>query len=296
MKRIAVVGANSFIARNLIYILNRDYSDVELELYDCGEKQLDGLKNYKQIDVMSLESVMKINLDCDIIYVFVGKTGSKNGFDDYQTFINVNEIALLNILTAYRKQESGAKIVFPSTRLVYGHQNEAQSEENIGELKTVYAINKYACELYLKQYHMIFGVKYCIFRIGVPYGTLVENASSYGTAEFMIQNALDKKEIPIYGDGKQRRTVTYIGDLCRTMIIGAFDERCCNDVYNIGGEEYSIGEMARLIAKKYDASIRYIDWPVIDWKIESGDTVFNDSKLQNIIGNTTQSKFHDWVQ
>lgn len=296
MKRIAVIGANSFIARNVIYVLNTAYSDVELMLYDCGEKQLDGLNNYKQIDVMSLEAVMEIDMNCDIIYMFVGKTGSKIGFDDYQTFVSINEIALLNVLTAYRKQESAAKLIFPSTRLVYGHQNGAQTEEQIGELKTIYAINKYACELYLKQYHQVFGVKYCIFRICVPYGSLIANASSYGTAEFMISNAQNKKEITIYGDGSQRRTLTYMGDLCRTLIMGALDDRCCNDVYNIGGEDYSICEMAQLIANRYDAKIKYIEWPEIDLKIESGDTIFDDSKLQKIIGNTTKSKFVDWIK
>ncbi len=292
---IGIIGANSFLARNLIYTLKKEFPTYRLALYGRGELQKDGFDNYKQINILDRETVQNIDLNCDIVFFFIGKTGSANGFDDYNTFIDVNEKSLLNLLDEYRRQKSNAKIVFPSTRLVYKGKRDLQNENDEKEFKTIYAVNKYACEQYLQQFHNVFGVRYCIFRICVPYGSLILNASSYGTVDFMLKRAKNGQNITLYGDGTPRRTVTYIEDLCNVLIAGAKNDHCDNNIYNIGGEDYSLREMALLIAKKYCVGIDYIPWPEEAKRIESGDTVFCSTKLDKIIGNMTRSKFTDWI-
>lgn len=296
MKKVIIIGANSYIARNIIVTLDRFEEEVDYRLYDYAESQVDGAKNYKSINILSRDSVKNIDMDCDVIFMFVGKTGSANGFDDYDTFIDINERALLNILNEYRRQQSKAKIIFPSTRLVYKGKVGPQKEDAEKEFKTIYAINKFACEQYLEQYHRVYDVQYCIFRICIPYGTLIENATSYGTAEFMLSKATNGQNITLYGDGCVRRTLTYMGDLCNAIVTGAFSENCVNDVYNIGGEDYSLKEMAELIAQKYGVGIDYLKWPEIALKIESGDTVFDDSKLQKLCKIDYIQKFSDWCR
>ncbi len=296
MKKIAIIGANSYIARNVLYSLNHAEEQYDIQLYDYADEHVDGNLQYKKIQILNPESVSEIDMDCDVIFMFVGKTGSANGFDEYKTFVDINEMALLNVLNEYRRQNSSAKIIFPSTRLVYKGKKGILSEDSEKEFKTIYAINKYACEEYLKQFSNVFGIRYCIFRICVPYGTLIPNATSYGTAEFMLKKATNGENITLYGDGAVRRTLTYMGDLCNVMIRGAFDDNCINDIYNIGGEDYSLKEMAELIAQKYSVGVDYVEWPEVAWKIESGDTVFDDSKLRNILGNIIVSKFADWVE
>lgn len=295
MKKIVIIGANSFIARNTICVLQRDYFDCEIWLYDHAEKHIDNNPNYTNINILSRDSITYIDMDCDVIFMFVGKTGSVNGFDDYDSFIDINERALLNVLNEYRQQNSKAKIIFPSTRLVYKGKIGALREDNEKEYKTIYAINKFACEQYLEQYHRVFDVQYCIFRICVPYGTLIENASSYGTAEFMLNKAKNKENINLYGDGSQRRTLTYMGDLCELLISGALSEKCANDVYNIGGEDYSLNEMASLIAKKYGVNVNYVPWPEMALKIETGNTVFDDRKLKEANKHEYKQTFADWI-
>lgn len=296
MKKITIIGANSYIARNIIYTLKNNYSEYELYLYDRAAEQVDNETNYKSIDILNLEDVNKINFQTDIIFMFIGKTGSINGYDDYDTFIDINEKALLNILNAYRNFNSKAKIIFPSTRLVYKGKKGLLKEDDIKEFKTIYAINKYACENYLKQFHDVFCVNYCIFRICVPYGTLIAKASSYGTAEFMINKASNGENITLYGDGSVRRTITYMGDLCKVLIEGAISAECCNDIYNIGGENYSLKEMAELIAERYNVGISYVPYPEISYKIETGDTVFDDMKINNIIPAKYTGKFNTWIK
>lgn len=301
MKKIGIIGANSYIARNVIYILdriNKESSELQydISLYDFADKQIDNFNNYTKINILDSDSIKIIDMNCDLLFMFVGKTGSADGFNNYNTFIDINEKALLNILTEYVRQESTAKIIFPSTRLVYRGSDSPQTEDAEKDFKTIYAINKWACENYLKMYHNVYNVQYCIFRICIPYGTLVKDASSYGTAEFMLKKAKIGENITLYGDGAVKRTLTHMEDLCNTLIQGSLNSNCVNDVYNIGGETYSLNEMARLIANKYNVQIDYIPYPDIAKKIESGSTVFNDKKLVNIIGNTIYHKFGNWIQ
>lgn len=294
--KVTIIGANSYIARNMVHMMQYDKSnEYEFRLYDYGSEQVDGMKPYDSIDVTSKESMSSVDLDCDLVYMFVGKTGTYNGFEQYDTFIDINERALLNLLDAYRRQHSHAKIVFPSTRLVYKGSRTPLSEDADKEFKTIYAINKFACEQYLKEYHNVFNIDYVIFRICVPYGSILPEAvSSFGTAGFMLDKAKNGKDITLYGGGKGRRTITHMWDLCNILIHASQSPDCLNDVYNIGGEDYSLEEMANCIAGRYGVGVVEVPWPEAALSIESGDTVFNDDKLGSK-GFKVQRRFSEWV-
>ncbi len=294
MTRITVIGANSYIARNLIHYL-KEKPEVSLALYDAQEESKDKETPYRQINILNSESLHALDLSADIIYMFVGKTGSADGFDDPKTFLDINEIALLNLLNEYRRQNAKGKIIFPSTRLVYSGKKGPQKEDAEKEAKTIYAANKLACERYLHMYHNVYGVRYAIVRICIPYGTLVPNASSYGTAEFMLKKATAGEDISLYGDGSVRRTLTYMGDLCDLLYLAGISSEVENDAYNIGGEDYSLLEMAKLIGEKYQVGITFQPYPEIAKKIESGDTVFDGSKLESLLGGYPYSRFSDWI-
>lgn len=294
MKKIIIIGANSYIARNLIFFIKRDFGEeVNLRLYGHSESQVDGFDSYSKI---SNEDLSTIDLGGDLIYVFAGKTGSANGFSEFDEFIEANERFLLKLLNEHKRQDSKGKIIFPSTRLVYKGREGALLEDDEKEFKTVYAINKFACETYLEQFHRVYGIDYCIFRICVPYGSLIPGASSYGTTQFMINRAASGEKISLYGDGSVRRTLTHIEDLCRGLFLGAENKSCVNTVYNIGGEDYSLKEMAELIAEKYGTGVDFVPWPEVEEKIESGSTVFEDKKLKAVLGDYIQHKFKGWVE
>ncbi len=294
--KIMILGANSYIARNIAQVLLRTPEKYQLDLYDRENEHKDGIDGYRSLNILDAEAVNCLEFSCDIVYMFVGRTGSVQGFDEYNNFIDVNERALLNVLNACRQQNSKAKIIFPSTRLVYKGRPGKLKEDAEKEFKTIYAANKYSCEQYLKMYENVYGISYRIFRICVPYGTIIPGAKSYGTAEFFLSKAEKGENISLYGDGSQRRTLTYMEDLCNAMIQGAESKALANDIYNIGGEDYSLDEMAKLIAKHYHVGVSYVEWPETALKIESGDTVFNSDKLDGAAGITYPMKFEEWVK
>ncbi|MDR2547465.1 MAG: NAD(P)-dependent oxidoreductase [Lachnospiraceae bacterium] len=301
MKKVAIVGANSYIARNLTAMMsaaNKATSEDEYQysLYDHQAEHADGLSPYTRIDILDEADVANIDYDADVIFMFVGKTGSYQGFDAADSFIDINERSLLTLLTVHRAKKSKARIIFPSTRLVYKGKVGKLTEEAEKELKSIYAVNKYSCEQYLQMYQHVFAIPYTIFRICVPYGTIVPGASSYGTAEIMLGKANKGEGITLYGDGTVRRTLTHIEDLCRILLKGAFSLHCLNDVFNIGGEDYSLAEMANLLARRYGVGVSYVPWPEEARLVESGDTVFDSAKLDTILGEYEQKRFDDWCR
>ena len=294
MTKIVVIGANSFLARNLIQVIKREKDSYELRLYGKEEKQMDGEENYTCINVLDRSSVHSINLHCDIIYFFVGKTGIEQAFEEYESYIAVNEIALLNIMTEYIAQASQAKFVFPSSRLVYKGRNGALMENDEKDSKSIYAINKLACEQYIKLYNRVYGLQYLILRICVPYGSLVEGEISYGTMGFMLKNAWQHQNIRLFGKGEPRRTLTHVEDLSYAFLYGAESPECVNNVYNVGGEDYSLKEMAELIAEKFQIGIDYVPWPERATKMESGNTVFDSGQLDRKI-RYKKNTFKSWL-
>lgn len=297
MSKICIIGANSYIARNII-MKCKEFGIKDLTLYDIQPQQLDAAEHYTQIDILSKASLSQVDFDCDSLFVFAGRTGTLQGFEEYASFIDINEKGILNILDMYRKRGSKAKIIFPSTRLVYkGKKNIKLTEESEKEFKTIYAMNKFNGEQYLKMYHTMYDVQYCIFRICVPYGTIIPNASSYGTAEFFISSAKSHENITLYGDGDLKRTLIYMGDLCEALINGAISQKCLNDVYNIGGGDIcSLYDMAVLIAHKYKVQVQFASWPTSALRVESGDTIFDSTKFDELIDFHYKKSFAAWIE
>lgn len=294
MKKAAIIGANSYIARNLYAVLSTYHPEIRVDLYDYQEESLDGVPGYTAVSLLSGD-LSKLDLTVDMVFFFTGKTGTLDGFSNYDSFIDINEKSLLAFLNEYVRQQSQAKIVFPSTRLVYKGSDLPLKEDAPKEFKTIYAINKFACENYLEMFHRNFRISYVILRLCLPFGTLIPEASSYGTAEFMIANAKEKGVITLYGDGEVRRTLTSMEDLCADFIQVGLSDKCHSDVYNIGGEDYSLLEMANLIAQKYSATVAFVPWPEQAQLIESGSTVFDSSKLDDILGKKRLKTFENWA-
>ena len=292
--RAAIIGANGYIARNMLAVNNMVHYG---EAVPCGHSatHVDGAAGYRMADLSRQADVEQVIEGCGVIFFFAGKTGTVQGFDAPDEFLDTNERLLLHLLSAYRAIGSKAKIVFPSTRLVYKGSERPLREDAPKEFLTPYAMHKYACEQYLEMYGRQYGVRYCVMRICVPYGTLVQPVSSYGTLDFFLRQAWETGQIGIYGDGSQRRTVTYIGDLCHILWQAGLNDACANDVYNVGGEDMSIRELAEHVARATGAKVVEKPWPEEARKVESGSTVFDAGKLNSLLRYESEMTVERWV-
>ena len=145
--------------------------------------------------------------------VFIGKTGTVQGFEDYKQFINVNEIIFLNILQAYVEMNSKSLIIYPSSRLIFKSNEEGLVAEGAElRMRSIYAVTKYAAEKYLEIYKDVYGINFVILRICTPFGTLLEDFGNYGTFEIFKKQAQNEKKVRLFGDGEQKKNLySYIG-------------------------------------------------------------------------------------
>ena len=287
MKKIGVIGANGYIGKHIVSYLQRHY-DVNVDSYDIVT-ECDS-PNYHKVDLTDKESIKGLNLDLDYIFMFAGLTGTYNGFNEYQKFISINELGLLNLLDAIKNSEYRPKVIFPSTRLVYKGVDKSLKEDDLKECKTIYAANKLACEGYLQAYHDSFDIPYTIFRICLPYGNLLSTDYSFGTVGFFIRQAKAGKDITLYGGGNIKRTFTHMEDLCYQIIEGSFHHESNGQTYNVGGETLSLHDAAEIIAAKYGTKVTEIPWPERDLRIESSHTYFDDTKIRSLLRNMNPYK------
>ena len=288
--RVIIIGAAGYIGRNLSYYLKSQNHCVEK--YDIKVSKTEDIKFLDLSDSQSLES---LNIDVDVIYLLSGRTGSYIGFEEYKSFLNVNELGLLNLLNYIRKSSFRPRIIYPSTRLVYKGDKRPLKECDPKEARSIYAANKIAAEHFLQSYAFAFDIPYTIFRLCVPYGSIVDGEYSYGTIGFFIKQASQGKNISLYGGGNQKRTFTHIEDLCYILEKIALIKETENQTYNIGGNDLSLFEAATIVAKRFGIIVESTPWPEKDLRIESGDTMFCADKLYTALGDIKYKNFIEWA-
>ncbi len=295
MQKSIVFGANGYLGRHLVHFLQNLHQVTPL---GKSHQSIDDYENYKSVDIADFNQVSKIDFDVDYIFVFAGLTGTNVGFDKYDDFIKSNEIGLLNILKHHVNTKSKARIIFPSTRLIYkGIENTFLKEEDEKEALTIYAQNKLSCENYLKMYANNFGVDYTIFRICVPYGNLLSKDYSYGTIGFFLNKASKNENITLFGKGEVKRTFTHVEDICSSVIKTLNFKASINTIFNIGSNDnLSLLEAAKLFSDKYQVNIDFVDWPKEALKIESGDTLFDDKKIITLTNYQYQHSLNEWIK
>ena len=291
-----VFGANGYLGSHLIYFLIQAGHTVLPFGHAPTSKY--NFPNYQSVDLTDSEAISNLDFEVSNIFVFAGMTGTEAGFDQYQKFLKVNEFGLLNILNHRRKSKGNAKIIFPSTRLVYqGIKDKFLLETDPKEAKTIYAQNKIACEGYLEMYANRYQIPYTTFRICVPYGNIFDNQYSYGTIGFFLRKAMAKEAITLYGNGAPKRTFSHVGDICNSIIATLNTPKSVNQTFNIGSDDnYSLKEVAEKIAAKFGVGISFNPWPEVAAILESGDTIFDGTKLKTLLNYQYQFSFDTWLK
>lgn len=164
---------------------------------------------------------------------------------DFKTYVDYNILATQKLLEAV-KDSQVEKMIYASSSSIYGLTNGLTKEDQAPAPYSPYGVSKlsgeHLCQLYYKNY----GVPVVSLRYFTVYGPKQRPDMAFHK---FIRNILARKEITIYGDGKQTRDFTYIEDaVCANLL--AMDKGRAGEPYNIGGNTRTeLGEVIQFMAE-----------------------------------------------
>ncbi len=244
--QILVTGGCGFIGSNFIRYFLKTYPDDSVinvdKLTYAGNLEnladVSGSARYHFIrgdiaDAPRMEEL--INKGVDAIINFAAESHVDRSIEDPGAFMKTNVFGTFALLEAGRRvfPKQRIRFIHISTDEVYGSLGEtgAFTEETPFAPSSPYAASKSAADMLVRAYHRTYGLPTIVTRC----------SNNYGPYQFpekliplMISNAIEDKELPIYGDGMHVRDWIYVEDHCRALDV-VLRHGKEGEIYNIGG-------------------------------------------------------------
>lgn len=220
----------------------------------------------------------------DYLFNLAGQTSHMDSMTDPQTDLDINASAQLSILEACRLNNPDVKIVFASTRQLYGKPDYLPVDENHPIRPVdVNGINKLAGEWYHLLYNNVYGIRACALRLTNTYGPGMRVKDARQTfLGIWVRLLLEGKPIKVFGDGLQLRDFNYVDDCVDALLLAGVSEQANGKIYNLGSHEViglkALAEM--LISLGYDGSYELVPFPEARKAIDIGD-YYSDFSLFN---------------
>jgi UDP-glucose 4-epimerase len=194
----------------------------------------------------------------------------------------------VSFLEACRAANPSVRVVFASTRQVYGRPEYVPVDERHPLRPTdVNGINKAAAEQYHLLYHRVYGLRASVLRMTNTYGPrmLVKNDRQTFLGWF-VRQALDGETVRIFGDGSQLRDFTYIDDAVDAFLLTGLSDAVVGNVFNVGGTTpASLVDVTRLLVELAGrGDYELVPFPAEKKAIDVGSVYADDSRLRRALG------------
>lgn len=197
-------------------------------------------------DICRRETVSEAMAGCDIVVNFAAETHVDRSIQDSSSFVDTDIEGVRVLLEVFR--EVNRKLFLQiSTDEVYGSVEEGRSRESDPLApRSPYAASKAGGELLAMSYWTTYGVPVVVTRASNNYGPYQYPEK---LIPLFVTNAMDGEQLPLYGDGLNRRDWLYVEDHCRALL-RILELAKPGSVYNIGaGQELSNREVTHAILK-----------------------------------------------
>lgn len=295
-KKVLITGGLGFIGSNLARALVKQGANVTL--VDSLIPQYGG--NFYNID--SIRDQIKINI-CDVrdpfaikyllkgkdyLFNLAGQTSHMDSMQNPQADLEINAVAQLSILEACREVNPDIKIVFASTRQLYGKPDYLPVDEKHPVRPVdVNGINKLAGEWYHLLYNNVYGIRACALRLTNTYGPNMRVKDAKQTfLGIWVRLLIEGKPIKVFGDGLQLRDFNYVDDCVEAMLLAGANDNANGKVYNLGSTEViNLKDLAELMVNLgFDGSYELIPFPPERKAIDIGDYYSDYSFIKQELG------------
>ncbi|GAB4558714.1 MAG: NAD-dependent epimerase/dehydratase family protein [Anaerolineae bacterium] len=295
-KRVIITGGLGFIGSNLarrLVDLGAEVLVVDSLIPEYGGN-LFNIAGYEDrirvniADVRDPHSMRALVKDQDVLFNLAGQVSHLDSMRDPFTDLEINARSQLSILEACRHENPEIKIVYAGTRQQYGKPDYLPLDENHLQHPTdINGVNKLAGEWYHIVYHTAYDLHTTSLRLTNTYGPRqLMKHNRQGFIAWFIRLAIEGREIQIYGDGRQRRDLTYVDDVVDAFLRAGATCETDGQVYNLGGlEPISLLDLAQLIIEiAGSGSIRLVPWPEDRRRIDIGDVYSSYERIKAALG------------
>jgi len=223
----------------------------------------------------------------DYLFNLAGQTSHLDSMQNPYTDLDINCRAQLSILEACRKNNPTVKIVYASTRQIYGKPDYLPvDEKHLLHPTDVNGINKMAGEWYHILYNNVYGVRAVSLRLTNTYGPRMRVKDARQTfLGIWLKRVIDKEPIEIWGDGLQLRDFNYVDDVVDAMLLAAASDKANGQIYNLGSAEIiNLKDLAqKLIALNGGGQCNIIPFPPERQAIDIGDYYSDFTLIRNAL-------------
>jgi len=288
--KVLVTGADGFIGSHLCQFLLKE--NHEIIAISRNFKQLPNLISnsdkidFNQVDVTDFSSLSKIIIKHkpNIIIHLAGETSHKQSFENPMYDVDVNTKSTLCILETIRQSKLKTRFILGSTFIVVGKPETLPvTEDTDCNPSTVYGINRLASEYFSKVYHNMYDIDAISFRITNAFGprekylTPTKNALNY-----LIYQAYKGKDVTIYDEGKFFRDVIFVNDVISGINTIIKNGESGNLYWISSSKKTWFYEIGKLLEELTTGRVKYVESPSYNNKVDVGNFVVDNSKLQSI--------------
>jgi len=295
-RRVMITGGLGFIGSNLagqLVELGARVLLVDSLIPDYGGNlfNIDGLEDRLRVNIADVRQQSTMNYlvrDQDVIFNLAGQVSHIDSMQDPYTDLEINCRSQLSILEACRHNNPAVKVVFASTRQVYGRPDSLPvSEAQLVRPTDVNGINKAAGEYYHLVYNNVFGVRACSLRLTNVFGPrqLLKH-NRQGFIGWFIRLAIEDQEIQIFGDGQQIRDFVYVDDVTDAFLRAGATDASNGQVFNVGGIEpmSHLALVNMLVDIAGTGCYRLVEWPPDKKVIDIGSFTTDSSLIERTLG------------
>jgi UDP-glucose 4-epimerase len=305
--RVLITGGLGFIGSNLARRLNglgADITIVDSLIPDYGGNRynIEGIEDRLKVnisDVRDTHSLRYLVQDKDYLFNLAGQTSHLDSMLNPMPDLEINCQAQLSILETCRAYNPKIKIVFASTRQIYGRPDHLPvGESHPLNPVDVNGINKMAGEKYHLLYNDLYGIPATALRLTNTIGPRMRIKDARQTfIGLWVRQLLEGQPISVWG-GKQLRDFTDVEDAIDAFLMAAASPSTNGQVYNLGGSEVvDLSRVAQLMIDvngSGDYEIR--EFPPDRRAIDIGDYYADFSKIRTELGWTPQRTLRDTIE
>ena len=240
-----------------------------------------------QDDMRNYQALSQIVKGQDAIFHLAGQVSHGDSMREPLTDLGVNCVSTMNLVEACRVHNPGTRIVYTSTRQVYGTPQKLPVKEDHPVLPVdVNGINKLAAEYYHLLYHRVYDVKSTVLRLTNTYGPRLQIQNDrQGFIGVFLKRCLTGKEIQIFGDGMQVRDFNYVDDVVQALELSLLHDQCFGQVFNLGStDRFGLLDFVQTLASLTEVTYKLVPFPADKKLIDIGDYYGDYSAFSNATG------------